>query len=170
MTKNEENQLFGMAGVNKVILLGRLGKDPEIKTFNNGGKICNLVIATSESYTDREGQKVEKTEWHNVVMQNSERRKLADLCEMYLSKGSQLYLEGKLQTRNYQDTNGVTKYITEIIGANMNFIGGNRQEGSNASPNPPNNTSNSIQQNSASMTNHADTFPSGGSDEDDLPF
>jgi single-strand DNA-binding protein len=109
-----------MAGVNKVIILGRLGKDPETKTFENGGKICTITMATSESYTDREGNKVEKTEWHNIIFTN----KLAELAEKYLGKGKELYVEGKLRTRKYDDSNGVTRYVTEIVATNMNFIGG----------------------------------------------
>lgn len=106
--------------VNKWIGLGRLGKNPETKTFENGGKICTITMATSESYTDREGNKVEKTEWHNIIFTN----KLAELAEKYLGKGKELYVEGKLRTRKYDDSNGVTRYVTEIVATNMNLIGG----------------------------------------------
>lgn len=151
-----------MAGVNKVILLGRLGKDPELKTFDNGGKICNIVLATSENYTDREGQKVEKTEWHNIVLND----KLADLAMSYLAKGREVYIEGKLRTRNYQDAAGVTKYITEIQGLSMNFVGG-KPEGQSNNTVQSNNTTQAATSTSSSSSNEA----FGSSDlEDDLPF
>jgi single-strand DNA-binding protein len=116
-----------MSGVNKVIILGRLGKDPELKTFENGGKICNITIATSENYTDKAGNKVERTEWHNVVFNE----KLADVANNYLTKGKEVYVEGKLRTRKYDDANGVTRYVTEILGLALNLIGGKQD---NTSP------------------------------------
>ncbi|MEP1314984.1 MAG: single-stranded DNA-binding protein, partial [Parasphingorhabdus sp.] len=86
-----------MSGINKVIIVGNLGKDPEARTFSNGGKVCNFSVATSESWKDKQtGEKKEKTEWHNISVYNEA---LADICEKYLQKGSKVYLEGKLQTR-----------------------------------------------------------------------
>ena len=103
-----------MAGsVNKVILVGNLGKDPESKSFQNGGKVVNLRIATSESWKDRQsGEKKEKTEWHNVVI-NDER--LAETAEKYLRKGAKVYLEGQIQTRKWQDQSGADRYTTEVV-------------------------------------------------------
>lgn len=115
-----------MAGVNKVILVGNLGKDPEVRALENGVKVARFSIATSESYTDRQsGQKVENTEWHNIVLW----RGLAEVSEKYLKKGNQVYVEGKLQTRSYQDKDGVTKYSTEIVAQNMTMLGSRGSEG-----------------------------------------
>jgi single-strand DNA-binding protein len=110
-----------MAGVNKVILVGNLGRDPEVRTLESGVKVARFSIATTESYNDRNtGQRVDQTEWHNIVLW----RGLAEIAEKYLRKGNQVYLEGKLQTRSYQDKDGITKYSTEIVGQNMNMLGG----------------------------------------------
>lgn len=103
-----------MAGsVNKVILIGNLGRDPEVRTFNNGGKVCNLRIATSETWKDRNtGERREKTEWHSVsIFQEG----LVRIAEQYLRKGSKVYIEGKLQTRKWQDQSGQDKYSTEVV-------------------------------------------------------
>jgi len=110
-----------MAGVNKVILVGNLGRDPEVRVLESGAKIARFSLATTESYNDRNtGQRVDQTEWHNIVLW----RGLADIAEKYLRKGNQVYIEGKLQTRSYQDKDGITKYSTEIVGQNMNMLGG----------------------------------------------
>ena len=103
-----------MAGsVNKVILVGNLGADPEVKSFQNGGKVCNLRIATSESWKDRmTGERKERTEWHSVAIFSEG---LINVCENYLKKGSKVFIEGKLQTRKWQDRDGNDKYTTEIV-------------------------------------------------------
>ena len=103
-----------MAGsVNKVILVGNLGKDPESRSFQNGGKVVNFTLATSETWSDRgSGERKEKTEWHNVVIRNE---KLGEIAERYLKKGAKVYIEGSIQSRKYQDASGVEKYITEVI-------------------------------------------------------
>ncbi len=103
-----------MAGtVNKVILIGNLGADPEIRTFNNGGKVANLSVATSESWKDKaSGERKEKTQWHRVVVSNEA---LVNLCEKYLKKGAKIYLEGQLETRKYTDKDGTEKYTTEVV-------------------------------------------------------
>ena len=107
--------------VNKTILLGRLGQDPEIKYTQSGTAVCNFSIATSEKYTDKNsGQKQEKTEWHRVVVWG----KLAELCNQYLKKGRQAFVEGKLQTRSWDDKDGNKKYTTEINAQTVQFIGG----------------------------------------------
>lgn len=115
-----------MAGsVNKVILIGNLGADPEVKSFQNGGKICNLRIATSETWKDRQtGERKERTEWHSVVLQNEG---LAGVAEKYLRKGSKVYIEGSLRTRKWQDNNGNDRYTTEIsvgVGGTLTMLDG----------------------------------------------
>ena len=106
--------------VNKVILLGRLGQDPELKYTPNGSAVCNFSVATTESWTDKSGQKQDKTEWHRIVVWG----KLAELCNQYLSKGRQAFIEGKLQTRSWDDKDGNKKYTTEILASTVQFIGG----------------------------------------------
>jgi len=102
-----------MSGVNKAIILGNLGRDPEIRTLNSGSRIANLSIATSESWKDKTtGEKKERTEWHRVVIFNDN---LVTIAEQYLKKGSKVYIEGQLQTRKWQDQSGVDKYTTEIV-------------------------------------------------------
>ncbi len=103
-----------MAGsVNKVILIGNLGRDPEVRTFQNGGKVCNLRVATSETWKDRNtGERREKTEWHSVAIFSEG---LVGVVEQYLKKGSKVYLEGKLQTRKWQDQSGQDRYSTEVV-------------------------------------------------------
>ena len=99
--------------VNKVILIGHLGRDPEVRTFQNGNKVCNLRIATSENWTDKaSGEKREKTEWHTVAIFNDG---LVRIAEQYLKKGSKVYIEGQLQTRKWQDQSGADKYSTEVV-------------------------------------------------------
>lgn len=105
--------------VNKVFLIGRLGKDPETRYMTNGEAVTNVSIATTESYKDKAGEKQEKTEWHNLVFY----RRLAEIAGEYLKKGSMIYVEGKLQTRKYTDKAGVDKYSTEIIVNEMTMLG-----------------------------------------------
>ncbi|MBI5063477.1 MAG: single-stranded DNA-binding protein [Desulfatitalea sp.] len=113
-----------MAGVNKVILVGNLGQDPEIRYMADGTAVANFSIATSETWKDKQtGEKKERTEWHRVVAW----RQLGELCGKYLSKGRQVYIEGKLQTRSWEK-DGVTRYATEIVASEVQFIGGNRDE------------------------------------------
>jgi single-strand DNA-binding protein len=139
-------------GINKVILVGSLGKDPELKQLTNGNSVANISLATSESWKDRNtGQKQEKTEWHRIVIFG----KLAEIAGQYLTKGAQVYFEGKLQTRKWQDkATGQDKYTTEIVvdsGGQMQMLGGNsqnRNDGSNMQntvTSPPN--SNFVNQN-----------------------
>jgi single-strand DNA-binding protein len=120
--------------VNKVILLGRLGQDPELKYTPGGSAVCNFSLATTEAWTDKQGQKQEKTEWHRVVVWG----KLAELCNQYLAKGRQAFLEGRLQTRSWDDKDGNKKYTTEILASTVQFIGGasaNNNASTNAGPN-----------------------------------
>ncbi len=109
-----------MAGVNKVILVGNLGKDPEVRHLEGGNSVANFTLATNEYYKDKQGACVERTEWHNI----SAWRGLAELVEKYLKKGSQVYIEGKLRTRQYQDKDQQTRYITEIIAEEISLLGG----------------------------------------------
>ncbi|WP_078122165.1 single-stranded DNA-binding protein [Thiosocius teredinicola] len=106
-------------GVNKVILIGNLGQDPEVRYMPNGGAVCNITVATSETWKDKNtGENQEKTEWHRVVMF----RKLAEIAGEYLKKGSKVYLEGRLQTRKWQDQQGQDRYTTEIIADQMQML------------------------------------------------
>lgn len=107
-----------MAGVNKVILVGNLGKDPEMRTLENGRSVTNFSLATSETYKNRAGEKVTNTEWHNIVLWTP----LAEIAEKYLKKGNQVYIEGKITNRSYDDKEGNKKYITEIVGLNMTLL------------------------------------------------
>src|SRR6185437_1436640 len=106
--------------VNKVILVGRLGQNPEVRYTPSGAAVANFSVATNESWTDKSGQKQERTEWHRVVVWG----KLAELCNQYLSKGRQCYVEGRLQTRQWQDKDGQTKYTTEVQAQTIQFLGG----------------------------------------------
>ena len=151
-------------GVNKVILVGNLGRDPEMKYTASGAAIANITVATTESWTDKQtNEKVEKTEWHRVVFF----RRLAEVVGEYLRKGSQVYIEGKLQTRKWQDQNGQDRYTTEIVASDMQMLGsrggeaGGRQQGAGSGfrNNPP----------AQQQTAPADPG-SGGFDDDDIPF
>ncbi len=119
-----------MASLNKVILIGNLGKDPETRFLPNGNAVCNFSIATTESWKDKQtGAKQEKTEWHNITMYS----RLAEIAGQYLKKGSSVYVEGKLQTRKWQDKQtGVDRYTTEIIADEMKMLGGRGDGGGNA--------------------------------------
>ena len=120
-----------MAGVNKVILIGNLGKDPEVRHLESGASVANFPIATTESYKDKSGNRQDQTEWHNIVLW----RGLADIAEKYLRKGSQVYIEGKLRSRSWEDKEGNTRYITEIVGDTMTMLGGGNRnsDGANTS-------------------------------------
>lgn len=145
-----------MAGINKVIIVGNLGKDPEIKSMPNGGAVCNITVATSETWKDKNtGDKQEKTEWHRIVMF----RKLAEIAGEYLKKGAQVYIEGKLQTRKWQDQQGQDRYTTEIVADQMQMLGGRGNGGSQSSQ--------------PSQQNQAPQQPKPTYDksfEDDIPF
>ena len=116
-----------MSGVNKVIIVGRLGADPEVKQISSGNTVATLSVATSETWNDRNGQRQERTEWHRVVVWG----KTAELCGKYLSKGRQVYLEGRLQTRSWEDQQGQKRYTTEIVANTVQFLGGASQSSNN---------------------------------------
>jgi single-strand DNA-binding protein len=134
-------------GVNKVILIGNLGKDPETQTFESGVKKTSFPLATSEEYKDKEGNKIQQTEWHNIVLW----RGLAEVAEKYLSKGNSVYIEGKIKTRSWEDKDGNKRYTTEIVGDNMTMLGSKK---------PPNGND---QEEDKSDTGKTEV-------EDDLPF
>lgn len=116
--------------VNRVILLGRLGQDPEVRYGQTGNSVCNFSLATSESWQDKAtGKKQEKTEWHRIVVWG----RLAEICGQYLAKGRQVYVEGRLQTRSWDDKDGVKKYTTEIVAQTVQFLGNNQTPGAGAS-------------------------------------
>ena len=108
-----------MAGVNKVILIGNLGADPEVKYLDSGVAVANFSLATTESYKNKEGERVSQTEWHNVVLW----RGLAEVAEKWLKKGSSVYIEGKIRNRKWEDKDGNTRYTTEILADNMTMLG-----------------------------------------------
>lgn len=120
-----------MAGINKVIIVGFLGNDPEIRTMPNGEQVANITVATSESWTDKNtGERKEQTEWHRIVIY----RKLAEIAAQYLHKGSQVYVEGRLKTRKWQDNNGQDRYSTEIQCDNFQMLGGRNQDAAQNQP------------------------------------
>ncbi len=152
------------SGVNKVILIGNLGKDPEVRHLDNGASVANFSIATTESYKDKNGQKVDQTEWHNIVLW----RGLADISEKYLKKGDSVYIEGKLRTRSWEK-DGVTRYTTEVVGDQMTMLGGKR----NSDDSGQDYSSNSSQPSSGKMqetSSGAAQTPNTDSEMDDLPF
>lgn len=121
--------------LNKVILIGRLGKDHEVRYMPNGEAVCNFSVATSESWKDQSGQRQERIEWHNITMY----RRLAEIAGQYLKKGSQVYLEGKIQTRKYTDKNGAERTAYDIIAHEMKMLGGgnSEQQAQTETPTPP---------------------------------
>jgi len=147
-----------MSGVNKVILVGRLGKEPEVRNLDNGATVANFSIATSEVYKDRTtGERKEATEWHNIVLW----RGLAEVAQKYLHKGDMVYIEGKLRTRSWEK-DGVTRYTTEIVGDNMTMLSGKATSGSN------NTEYASAEKSNAGNFNAS--MPADNSSTDDLPF
>ena len=108
-----------MAGVNKAILVGNLGRDPEMRTTQNGQSVVNFTLATSENWTDKSGQRQERTEWHRIVVWG----RTAEMCQQYLSKGRTVYIEGRIQTREWEDKDGNKRYTTEINANTVQFIG-----------------------------------------------
>lgn len=152
--------------VNKVILLGRLGKDPVVRRTANNVAVASFSIATSEKYKDKDGNKQEKTEWHNIVMWNA----LAETAEKYLKKGGLVYLEGKMTTRSYEQ-DGVTKYTTEIVVNNMQLMGDGSASNANRGEVPlPPEPENMGQKTEKTQTNSSNTNTVNEVVEDDLPF
>jgi single-strand DNA-binding protein len=139
-----------MAGINKVILIGNLGKDPELRYTPSGTAVASFSLATSEKWKDREGNMQDKTEWHNIVVWGRQ----AEIAKEYLAKGRQVYIEGRIQTRSWDDKDGNKRYTTEIIAQRLNFLGTRDQGGASAPDMPP------------------EAPPPGdlGAEDDDLPF
>jgi single-strand DNA-binding protein len=141
--------------VNKVILVGNLGSDPEVRTTPTGQRVANFRLATSRNWTGQDGQRQEKTEWHSIVAW----AKLADICERYLAKGKQVYVEGRLETRSWQDKEGQTRYKTEIICETMQMLGrAGERNGEPAMDSP------------RGAAPEESLSPAGGNADDDLPF
>ena len=157
-----------MSGINKVIIVGRLGQDPEMKAIGQGTTVTRLNVATSENWTDKNGQKQERTEWHRIVVWG----KLAEICGKYLAKGRQVYVEGRLQTRSWED-NGQKKYSTEIVASTVQFLGGaNAGAGAGAASSGYDNSAGFNQSNNSNNdTNFSDFGPEPSFDQsEDIPF
>lgn len=149
--------------VNKVILVGNVGKDPEIRHLDTGVAVANFPLATSETYTAKNGEKVTTTEWHNIVLW----RGLADVAEKYVTKGRQLYIEGRIRTRSYDDKDGNKRYITEIYGDTMQMLGAKSDDIKTGVQYPQNQNVQSPVP-SSPMSMEPDMDDSGG--DEDLPF
>ncbi|MBX3615909.1 single-stranded DNA-binding protein [Nitrosomonas sp.] len=150
-----------MASVNKVILIGNLGKDPETRYMSNGEAVTNITLATTDTWKDKNGEKQEKTEWHRVTFY----RKLAEIAGEYLKKGRPVYVEGRLETRKWTDKNGVERYTTDIIATDMKMLG--NRSGSGSFESSPEHEEGGAASNRPSSTKS----PSGFDDmEDDIPF
>tara|TARA_B100000214_G_C23844302_1_gene570325 strand:- start:22 stop:435 length:414 start_codon:yes stop_codon:yes gene_type:complete len=137
-----------MSGVNKVILIGNLGKDPEVRYLDSGVAVANFSLATTENYRNKEGERVSQTEWHNVVLW----RGLAEIAEKYLKKGSSVYIEGRIRNRKWEDKEGNTRYNNEILADNMTMLGGRSNDSSQ------------------DIGSNQNTSKSADSSENDLPF
>lgn len=147
-----------MSSVNKVILLGNLGADPELRYTPSGRAVVNFSLATSRTWNNREGEKQEETEWHRIVAWD----KLAEICGEYLKKGSQAFIEGRLQTRSWEDKNGIKRYTTEIVAMEMRMLGSRQDAGSAGAP--------SASRSSSPSNPPPDDLPSTFEADDDLPF
>ena len=156
-----------MAGVNKVILLGKLGSDPEVRSLSNGSKVASFSIATSEAYNNKEGVRVEQTEWHRIELWDN----LANIAEQYLHKGDSAYVEGKIRTEEYTDKDGIARKVVKIKGTSITLVGSrkdNNQEGGSA-PAPQAQASRPAP---AQVTAPTPEFNTNAGEEssDDLPF
>lgn len=137
-----------MSGVNRVILVGNLGKDPEVRHLENGRARASFTLATDEVYKNKEGVRIANTEWHNIVLWTP----LAEIAEKYLNKGKQVYIEGKLASRSYTDKEGQTRYFTEIVGQNLVLLGGKKT-------NPESEDKSDVQQPDTAGDEHSDGLP-----------
>ncbi len=158
-----------MASVNKVILIGNLGKDPEVRHLEGGVAVARFPIATSETYKDKSGQKQEKTEWHNIVLW----RGLAEVAEKYVRKGQSVFIEGKIRTNSYQDKDGNQRYSTEIVADSMTMLGGKSDNGGGGNYQEASSSSSSAvastgAHNAAASSGNASSFQND--EPDDLPF
>ena len=144
-----------MAGLNKVTLIGNLGRDPELRYTANGQAVANFTLATTESFSKRDGGRDEKTEWHRIVAWG----KLAEICGEYLAKGRQIYVEGRIQTREWEDKDGNKRWTTEIVARNMQMLG-RRSEGGTATDLPE----------PSGPSGGNDSFDAPTTSDDDIPF
>jgi single-strand DNA-binding protein len=157
-----------MPSVNKVILMGNLGRDPEVRFMPNGDAVCNFSIATTDSWKDKAGERQEKTEWHNIVMY----RRLAEIAGEYLKKGRPVYLEGRLQTRKWQTKEGQDRYTTEVIADSMQMLGGRdgapaQESQSSSQPEARDEFDQTPSRNNQSGSSNSSSFDEF---EDDIPF
>jgi len=154
--------------VNKVMLVGNVGKDPEVRRLDNGTPVCNFPLATNEVYTNRNGERVKNTEWHNLVLW----RKLAEIAEKYVKKGDLLYIEGKIRTRSYDDRDGNKRYMTEIVADNMQMLGKRQDsdQGGGSGSQSQSAASNAAPSNDRVSDNNQNDDDAFSSQEDDLPF
>lgn len=143
-----------MSGVNKAILVGNLGRDPEVRTIEGGAKVANFSLATTETYRNKDGNRVDQTEWHRIVLW----RGLAEVAEKYLRKGNSVYVEGRIASRKYTDKDGIERTVTEIIGTNMTMLGGARRDDAGGYSGPPDDNTDSVAE------------PPAEDVSDDLPF
>lgn len=147
--------------INKVIIVGNLGKDPEVRHFEGGSSVASFSVATSESYIDKKtNEKVTNTEWHNISLWGG----LAGVAEKYLKKGNQVYIEGSLRTRKWQDKDGNDRYTTEVVGRTMKMLGGKDSGSGSYTPAP------SAADAPAGVKETADSASTSGEGDDDLPF
>lgn len=149
-----------MASVNKAILIGNLGKDPETRYMSNGDAVTNITVATTYTWKDKNGEKQEKTEWHRVTFY----RKLAEIADEYLKKGQSVYIEGRLETRKWDDKNGIERYTTEIIANDMKMLSSRSGSGGFESPEHKEDSSTSPRPSSVKSTTGFDDM------DDDIPF
>jgi len=147
-----------MAGVNKVIIVGNVGRDPEVRRTQNGDPVCSFSVATSERWKDKSGEPQEKTEWHRVVAWG----RLAEICGEYLRKGKQVYVEGRLQTRDWEDKDGHKRYTTEVIANVMQMLGRRGEDGGSFGDESP--------ARGSSGGEPVSQAPSGGAGDDEIPF
>ena len=147
-----------MSSLNKAMIIGRLGRDPEVRYTQSNTAVATLSIATSERYKDKQGELQENTEWHRVVAWD----RLAEICQQYLSKGDQVYIEGPIQTRQWEDKDGQTRYTTEIKAREMTMLGGKNSGGGGNGPSKPNN--------SKPASSSVDLNENFDDMDDDLPF
>lgn len=150
--------------INKVILVGNVGKDPEIRHLDSGVAVANFPLATSENYTAKNGDKVESTEWHNIVAW----RGLAEVIEKYVTKGRQLYIEGKIKTRSWEDKEGNKRYTTEVVADVMQMLGTRQDNQQNNKPGSSYDNNQSGGSNDFASASEPETDEQGG--DDDLPF
>ena len=155
-----------MIGVNKVTLLGNLGADPETKKIASGQSLTLFNLATSNAWTNREGQKQEHTEWHRIVVWG----KQAETCAEYLSKGSKVYIEGRLQTRSWEDNNGQKKYTTEVVASQVLFLSGNQEKRSSSEASSSSYTPEPAFGAESSSSSNSDKSPNPEKSADNIPF